>query len=199
MSTSPRQPKSTDDRAAYAALLELVARLFLAELDRAALEELSRSDVLELLDQLEPDTAKFVRATATSADATEQLASEFCRLFLLTPGTTNPVASSFEPSAGDVLAAHVPHWEQGLGIEPGDGPWGHLPPDHLARLMALRAIATLDNSGEILADIERHAPARWLAQFGAAVLATTTAPIYRAAARLLIELATAPDDEARNG
>ena len=106
---------------------------------------------------------------------------------------TSPMLSVWMPGEqldnGSRLCAQVDTWQERLEVELDDGPWGNLPRDHIAVSLGLYALALVstDQAG-MSEEIADAALRETLPRFTAAVIEHTTNPIYRAGARLLLEL-----------
>jgi len=184
---------------ARAVVLELCARLFLAELDPEARNALLTPEILDSLELLEPGVAAYLSGDWSEVDW-EDAAAEYCSLFLM-GGATAPVASAWigdEPAlAGAATGALVTGWSEQLGLKLAQGLWGQLPQDHLTVLVGLlaHALSLPGPLGEALAgDIIGRGLSPWVGSFSEAVLKKTANPLYRALVRLLLQCIGSQED-----
>jgi TorA maturation chaperone TorD len=171
-----------------AAILSLLSRILLKEVDGPLLAQLGRDDVAGVLDALDPGASAEIAEAARDEAAREALDVEYCRLFVL-PGGVSPYALAW--IGGEVGAARaglqtrIGGLLDDLGLRPGDHGLGNLPLDHVGFLLALAAVAEeLDPGGPQAAAVaELLLP--WGRRFAAALETASRAALYRASASLL--------------
>jgi TorA maturation chaperone TorD len=176
---------------ARATLLELVARLFIEELDEEARDALRHPDIMAVLDSLEPGVRDYLDSGEWTKAQWDLCAADFCHLFL-TNKETAPFASAWmgdEPSVyGAELTALIDQWCERLELSINGGPWGNVPKDHVAVLTGLVA-HSLHKTGPaaqaLAEDILSRGLRPWIHRFIAAVSAATQNPLYKAAVQLL--------------
>ena len=174
------------------------------ELDAASIEALRHVDVVRLLEELEPGVSGYLDRCVGDPAMIEELATEFCRLFLMSKatspmlsvwlgGTRAGAGAGADGDIGATLSRRVDGWEAELGIELADGPWGNLPRDHIAVAVGVLAIALVRSAedpraGSLCVEIHRDVLAPAVPGFVDAVLAQSTNPVYRAGVKLLSTL-----------
>ncbi len=150
---------------------------------------------------LEPGFRSYIQAGTWDGAALAELAAEFARLFLL-PGGVSPYGASWLQGDEGAVPAHlegeIASLYDELAIRPHDFGLGNVPSDHIGMLLSLTAVAlSVDVEGDLAARCDALLDP-WAGSFGANVLAATDAPLYRAAAALLLEsVGLGPDDQAR--
>lgn len=186
--------------AAHAPLLELTARLFIQELDAAAIDSLLHPDIEQLLEVLEPGVTSYLRSRrpkdALPIHQDEDLAAEFCRLFLMSKATSPMLSVWFgeeQIASGTRLSGLIGGWQAELGVEMADGAWGNLPKDHVSVGLGVFALALIADENRPPEDrlakvIWRTLLADTVPGFVKAVLEHSENPAYRAGAKLAREL-----------
>ena len=171
-----------------AAVLSLLSRILLKEVDGPLLAQLGRDDVAGALDALDPGASAEIAAAARDEGAREALDVEYCRLFLL-PGGVSPYALAW--IGGEVGAARaglqtrIGGLLDDLGLRPGDHGLGNLPLDHVGVLLALAAVAEERDPRGAQASRAAALLRPWGRRFAAALEAAAEAALYRASARVL--------------
>lgn len=171
-----------------AAILSLLSRVIVREADAALLAHLSRPEIADVLERLEPGVGAEIERALAEPTAREDLDVEYCRLFLL-PGGVPPFAVAWTGGeAGTVrarLQAEVGAVLEALALRPGDHGLGNLPLDHVGVLLALAAVAEAREPDGPLAAEALGLLRPWGGRFAAALAETSEAGLYRATARLL--------------
>ena len=168
----------------------LLARVFLKEADPDLLRALTRAEITEVLELLEPGFTTYVR-NAGSERELDELAAEFAGLFLLPRGIPPYAASWMEGDEGTVRARledQISLLYQSLQMEPADIGLGNVPADHIGMLLALTSVALEREASGGLAGRSTALFEAWAPAFAAGVIREAKSPLYRAAARLLIEV-----------
>lgn len=174
-----------------AAILSLLSRVLLTEVDDDLLDDLAREDVGEVLEVLEPGVGREIEAARKDAQAREALDVEYCRLFVL-PGGVPPHAAAW--AGDDPSAARVGYGERlgslldVLELRLQDFGQGRAPGDHVGIALALAAVAhTRDAEGDVaVAVLDLLRP--WGPKFAEALAGRSEARLYAAAGRLLGEV-----------
>ena len=173
------------------AVLSLLSRLFLREVDEALLRQLTREDIAATLEALAPGAAAEVTRALRDEGAREELDVEYCRLFLLPKGVS-PFAAAWGWSDTQeqraVLQDRIGGLFDRLRLRPQDSGLGHLPADHVGILLALASVALTGDEQGALADEALAILRAGRDRFAAAVAERTTSPLYRASALLLEEV-----------
>ncbi len=177
--------------AGRAAILSLLSRLFLREVDDALLGELAREDIAETLDTLAPGARAEVTAALEDESAREALDVEYCRLFILPKGVS-PFAASWASDGPTMeraaLEDRIGTLFDALRMRPRDGELGRLPADHVGILLALASVAETRDEQGALAEESLAILRAGQAPFASAVAEKTTSHLYRASALLLTEV-----------
>ena len=188
-------------RADLAAVDQLLANLFLTEVDAELLRELAQPDIADMLDLLEPGLASYVRDTDWTEAALEELAAEYARLFLMPDGVSPYAASWMQGEEGAIrarLSDEISTLYEVLRLQPTDFGRGNVPADHIGMILALTAAALQTEvapKGEGLAGRAAGLIRPWAPQFSERLLEETGNPLYRGAGRLLLfVLEEAPAD-----
>ena len=173
---------------ARAAILSLLSRLLVREVDEPLLAHLCRPEIAEVLEALEPGVGAEIARAERDPGVREELDVEYCRLFLL-PGGVSPFALAWAGveagAARATLQAEIGERLDLLGLRPGDHGLGNLPLDHVGVLLALAAVAEVrDPDGTAAADT-RELLRPWGRRFAEALEGAAASGLYRAVARLL--------------
>ena len=171
-----------------AAILSLLSRVLVKEVDEALLVELGRDDVAAVLESLAPGvTAEVARAVKDEA-AREALDVEYCRLFVLPHGVA-PYAVAWaggeEGATRADLQSRIGGLMDDLALRPAAHGLGNLPLDHVGVLLALAAVADARGEEDELRAAAFDLLRPWGLRFAAALDTASRSALYRAAARLL--------------
>lgn len=174
-----------------AAILSLLSRILVREVDGSLLAQLEREEIRGVLETLDPAVTAEIAEAARDESAREALDVEYCRLFLL-PGGVSPYALGWvggeEGASRAELQARIGGLLDDLGLRPADHGLGNLPLDHVGVLLALAALTT-ERDPDGAASVEAFdLLCPWGLRFAAALEATSDAALYRATARLLADV-----------
>ncbi len=175
--------------AGRAAILSLLSRILVREVDGPLLAHLAREEIGGVLEVLDPTVTAEISEAARDETAREALDVEYCRLFLL-PGGVSPYALGWvEGDAGASraqLQTRIGGLLDDLGLRPAEHGLGNLPLDHVGVLLALAAVATERDPGGAAFVEALGLLCPWGERFAAALGARSNAALYRATARLLV-------------
>ncbi len=167
------------------AIHALLSRIFLKEADAELMTELARPEIADVLEELEPGFAEYVRGPWDDAKLEEE-ATEYARLFLLPRGVTPFATAWLEGDEGAIradLEERIAVLYDALRVRPADFGLGNVPSDHVGMLLALTSVALqVDSSGGLAAKCDELTS--WVPHFAQRVAEESTSPLYRAAGRL---------------
>lgn len=193
--TSAGTTKNQQALNAQAGICDLLARLLLDEPDAELAELVGTEAVSGILEACEPGTISWLRGFNSGSRAFNDAREDYVALFR-SPGSVSPRAGSWLSRDGDAsgsAAAAVRSALARLALAPANvGPWGQLPADHVALLLAAAAHGlrsprrdSRDAADELL--IEFFDP--YAARLGRDLHAHARTPLYRATGALIGELA----------
>jgi len=177
-----------------AAIYALLGRIFVSELDRQSLEALKDQSISSVFEKIQGGFQDYLENTRWDEVQVEQLASEYCHLFIL------PQKSS--------LSLRASHWMKGeeannikqletiiSGLDLDDSllsaGFANMPDDHLGVLLYFMSSIYASEDAEIQklgASIAQLTLLPWIFKFNEKLSATTTNPVYLASGKLLLEL-----------
>jgi TorA maturation chaperone TorD len=169
------------DHQDLAPLYGLLSRVLAHELDEELVKTLAQPPVAQLLEPAAPGLSDYL--AAFDDDAKEAADEEFCALFLL-PGGVPPRAAAWIEGELETVGANISRAAQAqldaTGRDVATGPWGKLPLDHLSLLLSL--------ASEGDREVADHLVKPWAADFGRALSARASCPVYRATGEVLCAL-----------
>ncbi len=172
------------DKTAQIGLLRLLSRIYLKEVDREFASFLSDSNCLEVFGMKSSDFSTW------SQELEEELAVEFCRLFI-TPGVCVPLASAFLGAAeGDskakesTVALLIPGILEQVGVSL-EAEFAELPQDHLSLLFSLWALFLAEGAGGD--DFKKICLDPWVMAFADRLYEKAQHPFYQGLAQVTKE------------
>lgn len=177
-----------------ATIYALLSRIFISELDFQTLAVLQEPDVLTVFEKLHDCFREYIENTSWDDKHLEDLASDYCHLFILPQNSSLSLQASHwvsnEESGGIVqIEALMNRLDMDLLVL--SQPVNQVPKDHLGVLLAfLSAVYASDSP-----DIQKLGPqladqvfGPWIKRFDDKLSTVTSNPIYLASSRLLLEL-----------
>lgn len=181
------QPKES------APLYGLIGRCLVLEIDAALIEVLRDPAMASTLGKLEPRLESYVHREWQANDY-DEVAAEYCALFVLPKGVTQTASYWIPGSTEDIghsLVAGVAQVLDTFGLQIETPAMGNVPKDNVALLALLAAqlyqedLATGTGHGD---EFVKNFVTPWAPAFCDALLAKTGNPVYRAIACLLAQL-----------
>lgn len=177
-----------------AAIYALLGRIFISELDRHSLEALQEQQILTIFEKLHSGTQKYLQETIWDKDQIEQLASDYCHLFILPQKSGMSLrASHWMTSEESAKLTQLETIIKGLELDSSmiDESLAKLPGDHLGILLYF--VSSVYQSDDI--EIQKLGTSLiqisllpWILRFNDKLLSSSTNPLYLASGKLLLEV-----------
>lgn len=184
----------TNSNPQIASIYALLGRIFISELDRQSLEALKQQEVSSILEKLHSGVQDYLSDTQWDNEQVEQLASDYCHLFILPkkPGLSLRAShwmTSEEANNLNQLEVII----SGLDIETSasNAGFSNVPHDHVGVLLYFisSVYASEDVQIQKLAgSIVQLALFPWIFRFIEQLLLGSKNPIYLSSGKLLQEL-----------
>lgn len=177
-----------------AAMYALLGRIFISELDRHSLAALQEQQISSIFEKLESGSQTYLQDTVWNNDQIEQLASDYCHLFILPQKTGLSLRASHWMTGEE--SANLTQLEtiiKGIDLDSSvvNESLAKLPGDHLGVLLYfISAVYQSDNKEiqKLGTSLIRVALLPWILRFNEKLLASTSNPLYLASGKLLLEL-----------
>lgn len=185
---------TTTEYSQKAAIYALLGRIFISELDRQSLEALQEQEISSIFEKLQEGSQSYLQNTLWNKDEIEQLASDYCHLFIL------PQKSSLSLRASHWLtkdeSANLAQLETIIGSLDFDkslvnADIAALPGDHLGVLLYFVSSVYRSDNSEIQklgTQLIQLSLLPWILRFNEKLLVSTTNPLYLAGGKLILEL-----------
>ena len=177
-----------------ATIFALLGRIFITELDRQSLEALQDQQIASIFEKLQAGFTNYLENTEWDEGQIEQLASDYCHLFIL------PQKSGLSLRASQWLTSeesnHLAQLETIISDLDFDASVNNpalknLPGDHLGVLLYLMSSVYASDDEEIQKlgePLAKLSLLPWVFRFNQKLLESTTNPLYLASGKLLLEL-----------
>lgn len=177
-----------------AAIYALLGRVFISELDQQSLEALQEEQVSSIFEKLESGTQTYLQNTVWDKEQIEQLASDYCHLFILPQKSGLSLrASHWMTSEESANLTQLETIIRGLDLDGSvvNESLAKLPGDHLGVLLYFVSSVYHSDDKEIQklgTSLIQLSLLPWILRFNDKLLASTTNPLYLASGKLLMEL-----------
>ena len=175
-----------------ATIYALLSRIFISELDLQSLAVLQEPDVLTVFEKLHDGFREYIENTSWNDKQLEELASDYCHLFILPQKSSLSLQASHWVSneeSSDIAQMEV--LINRLDLSALSQPFNNVPNDHLGVLLAFMSAVYASDSP----DLQKLGPqladqvfGSWIKRFDDRLSTATSNPIYLASSRLLLEL-----------
>jgi len=190
MSVKSKKSDSASDPSVIG-LHMLLAELLHREMEPQLRQLLIQPEVLEVFAQIDPACREYLTRDWSEADY-EQVAVDYCELFILPESSAAPRAAAWLPIGGAITAEAVDavvtgflsEWE--IQVPPS---YQYLAYDHVSLILYVSAVIRQADSEQV-DEFEEIALRSWIGQFGLA-LSGAKNPLYKAVGVLLSEQAEA--------
>lgn len=184
-----------------AAIYALLGRIFISELDRKSLKALQEEQISSIFEKLQQGSKHYLQNTQWDNAQIEQLASDYCHLFILPQKEGLSLQASHwmtgEDSAKlDQLQVII----NGLDLNNSaiTAGFDKLPRDHLGVLLYF--VSAIYHSGDhkiqaLGTSLIQLSLLPWILRFHNKLLVSTNNPLYLASGKLLLELLSFEDSE----
>lgn len=177
-----------------AAIYALLGRIFISELDRQSLAALQEQQIASIFEKLQSGSQKYLQDTKWDKDQIEQLASDYCHLFILPQKSSLSLRASHWMTNDE--SANLTQLEsiiKGLDLDSSvlDPSFAKLPGDHLGVLLYFVSSVYHSDDEEIQklgTSLIQLSLLPWILRFNDKLLASTSNPLYLASGKLLLEL-----------
>lgn len=183
-----------DSHSQIAAIYALLGRIFISEMDRQSLDALRDREVSSVFEKLQSGFQDYLNNSDWDDERLEQLASDYCHLFILPGKSALPLRASHwmageEANTIEQLELLISGFKfDGLATDPA---YANLPHDHLGVLLYFLSSVYASEDSEIQRlgpSIAGLALQPWIFRFGERLIAGSSNPLYVASGRLLLEL-----------
>lgn len=177
-----------------AAIYALLGRIFISELDRQSLQALKQQGISSVFEKLQKGFQDYLDNTKWDEQQIEQLASDYCHLFILPQKTglslrashwlTREESNSLAQLESIISALDIDESARHAG-------YSNIPKDHLGVLLYFISSIYASEDVEIQKSgwsIVQLALLPWIFRFNDKLIHTTQNPIYLASGKLLLEL-----------
>lgn len=172
----------------------LLGRIFISELDRQSLEALQEQQISSIFEKLQSGTQKYLQNTIWDKEQIEQLASDYCHLFILPKKSGLSLrASHWMTSEESANLMQLEAIIRGLDLDSSvvDASFAKLPGDHLGVLLYFVSSVYQSDDKEIQklgTSLIQLSLLPWILRFNDKLLSSTTNPLYLASGKLLLEV-----------
>ena len=184
-----------------AAIFALLGRIFISELDRQSLEALQEQQISTVFEKLQKGSKDYLDNTQWDDETIDQLASEYCHLFILPkkPGLSLK-ASHWMTNDESSHLAKLETIISRLDLDASAVKLGftNLPDDHLGVLLYFMSSIYGSDDEELQklgASLAKLSLFPWILKFNDKLLISTTNPLYLASGKLLLELLSFEEQE----
>ena len=177
-----------------AAIYALLGRIFISELDQQSLAALQEQQISSIFEKLQSGSQKYLQDTKWDNNQIEQLASDYCHLFILPQKLGLSLrASHWMTSEESANLTQLETIIKGLDLDSSvvDERFAKLPGDHLGVLLYFVSSVYYSDDKEIQklgTSLIQLSLLPWILRFNEKLLASTTNPLYLASGKLLLEL-----------
>lgn len=177
-----------------AAIFALLGRIFIAELDRQSLEALQEQQLSLVFEKLQKGFKNYLDNTQWDEEQIEQLASDYCHLFILPQKSGLSLRASHWMTSEE--SSHLAQLEtiiNGIDLDASviQSDFTNLPGDHLGVLLYFMSAVYGSDDKEIQklgASLTKLSLLPWIFRFNEKLLMSTTNPLYLSSGKLLLEL-----------
>ena len=172
----------------------LLGRIFISELDRQSLEALQEQQISSIFDKLHSGCQTYLQNTKWDEEQIEQLASDYCHLFILPQKSGLSLrASHWMTNEESANLTQLESIIRGLDLDGSvvNTSVAKLPGDHLGILLYFVSSIYHSDNKEIQklgTSLIQLSLLPWILRFNDKLLASTTNPLYLASGMLLLEL-----------
>jgi len=185
---------TTTEYSQKAAIYALLGRIFISELDRQSLEALQEHEISSIFEKLQEGSQNYLQNTLWSKDEIEQLASDYCHLFILPQKSSLSLRASHWMTKDE--SANLAQLEAIIGCLDFDkslvnADIAALPRDHLGVLLYFVSSVYRSDNSEIQklgTQLIQLSLLPWILRFNDKLLVSTTNPLYLASGKLILEL-----------
>ncbi|MCK5897225.1 MAG: molecular chaperone TorD family protein [Cocleimonas sp.] len=185
---------STITNGQKAVIFAMLGRIFIAELDRENIDALQQQKIASVFEKLQNGFTTYLEDTQWNKDQVEQLASEYCHLFILPqkPGLSLRAShwlTGDETSHLAQLEAIIDDFQFDASVINLD--YKNLPGDHLGVLLYFMSSVYSSDDEEIQKlgeSLTKLSLLPWIFKFNEKLSSSTNNPIYLAGGKLLLEL-----------
>lgn len=177
-----------------AAVYALLGRIFISELDQKNLEALQEQQITSIFEKIQNGSQGYLQNTKWDRENIEQLASEYCHLFILPQKSGLSLRASHwmtkdESAKLNELEAII----SGLDLDDLvlDAGFDKLPGDHLGVLLYFVSSVYRSDDHKIQqlgTSLIQISLLPWILRFNNKLLISTDNPLYLASGKLLLEL-----------
>ncbi len=178
-----------------ATIYALLSRIFFRELDLQSLAILQEPDVLTVFEKLHNGFRDYIENTSWDDKQLENLASDYCHLFILPQKSSLSLQASHWVSneeSGGIAQIEALINRSGVDLSGmSQQPLDHVPNDHLGVLLAFMGAVYASDSPELRKlgpQLGSQLLSPWIKRFDHKLSTVTSNPIYLASSRLLVEL-----------
>lgn len=177
-----------------AAIYALLGRIFISELDHKSLEALQEQKISSIFEKLQHGSQDYLQNTIWDKDEIEQLASDYCHLFILPQKSgLSLIASHWMTNEESAKLAQLVTIIGSLDFNESlvDADLAKLPGDHLGVLLYFASAVYRSENSEIQKlgmQLIQLSLLPWILRFIDKLLVSTTNPLYLASGKLILEL-----------
>jgi len=185
---------TTTEYSQKAAIYALLGRIFISELDLKSLQALQEQEISSIFEKLQEGSQSYLQHTKWNNDEIEQLASDYCHLFILPQKSSLSLRASHWMTKDE--SANLAQLETIIGSLDFDKSVVNaditaLPRDHLGVLLYfVSSVYRADNSEiqKLGTQLIQLSLLPWILRFNEKLLVSTTNPLYLASGKLILEL-----------
>ena len=177
-----------------AAIYALLGRIFISELDQKSLEALQEQEISSIFEKLQHGSQNYLQNTRWNNDEIEQLASDYCHLFILPRKSgLSLIASHWMTNDESANLAQLGTIIRNLDFDESlvNADLAKLPGDHLGVLLYFVSSVYRSENREIQklgTQLIQLSLLPWILRFNDKLLVSTTNPLYLASGKLILEL-----------
>ena len=185
---------TTTTYAQKAAIYALLGRIFISELDKQSLEALQEQQILSIFEKLQSGTQHYIQNTRWDKEQIEQLASDYCHLFILPQKSGLSLrASHWMTNDESAKLTELEAIISGLDLDVSaiNTGFDKLPGDHLGVLLYFVSSIYRSDDHKIQqlgTSLIQISLLPWILRFHNKLLLSTNNPLYLASGKLLLEL-----------
>lgn len=175
-----------------AAIYALLGRVFINELDRQSLEALQEQQIVSIFEKLQSGSQGYLQNTKWDNDNIEQLASDYCHLFILPQKSGLSLrASHWMTNDESAKLNELENIISGLDLDDSviNAGFDKLPGDHLGVLLYFVSSVYRSEDKEIQklgTSLIQISLLPWILRFNDKLLVSTNNPLYLASGKLLL-------------